>query len=393
MAFPRIGPRKASSSSRCRTLTTISQIYIERDRIPQRWTAVAYGASSTLLLVFILFPSTYGAGVPSSDGTGTPLAIPIISLILLTLTCLALPILYYRYRNPSYRLDCIAIPSLTATLLGHINSIFRAAHRSSHSPNSDPALDPPRWPPFAITAVLLSALLTLLSATAVALNARTLSRIRAANAYSYLDAAGPDDADLLPEDEASRQQFLKLLRAQQELDRPPPPHQARPRLSLHFGSGAGSGGSGAKARLKAASAAALQSQTSLQDTYRLEIPAEAPLPALPSREREQELETELERHRQRQQQQRKSGAGSSASGTTEADRIAFPGFEELELATPSRTGRGARERVGRSPAVGTKGGTGAGKGDGTGSRTGTVGRSPDSMLSREARRAEIERGG
>ena len=377
-----------------RPLKTISQIYTERDKIPQIWSAVGYGASSSVLLAFILFPSSnhFAAGGDGEDG-GTPRispALPLISLILIILPAVILPILYYKYRNPSYRLDILCIPTLISSILGLINTLFRTLY------NNNPPLPPPadaspgsksRWTPLPITALTLSTILILLSALTTTLSALAMHRIRTANAYSYLDG---DDTDLLPEDEMSRRQFLKLLKDSQQQESASQQHHGghhhhhghghghhRPRSrSRHRNSGGAADRSG--------SALAKPSENSLRETYRLEIPPPVGTPPLLSPTAADARNPTLDLERQRR---------------TQADRIAFPGFDDVGLVQhPGRTEGGGEGRNGSG-----SGSSGAGMGAGArilkrfgmsprvGSGDGR--RSPDSVVSvRELRRAQIERG-
>jgi len=110
-----------------------------------------------------------------------------------------------------FQLDILYVPCLTSSLLGLINVLYNL---TTHSAT-------PQWTSFAIAAVVLSVVSSLVYIIAALLTFRKIHIVRARDAM-HRHAPEPSTDKMMPETELQRQQLLRLLLQQEDAKKPSP---------------------------------------------------------------------------------------------------------------------------------------------------------------------------
>ncbi|KAI9783110.1 MAG: hypothetical protein M1839_004279 [Geoglossum umbratile] len=180
-------------------------LYIQRDQIRWYWRAAATAAACLIFLGFIVFPSAWSEQSKVKFNTNFLTAFSICMLVLgFVTTCL----LCWQCRNISFQLDVLFTPCLIASVLGLVNVAYNLVVNGAV------------WNSISIAAVTLAVTSTVAYSAAAIGAARSIDSIRKREARLRDPNTWHEDSSLLPEDEMTRQQLLRLL-LKSDSDKPP----------------------------------------------------------------------------------------------------------------------------------------------------------------------------
>ncbi|KAI9668528.1 MAG: hypothetical protein M1829_005345 [Trizodia sp. TS-e1964] len=190
---------------------TMMDLYMEKDKTPSVLRLLAIVSAGMILGSFILWPPSFSAG-SNTDIRVKDVTITIWSLFMLVPGLLTALLLSFLCRhNWIFQIEAILIPSLAASLFGLMNVVYNIAIHTSFT-----------WNSLAAASLALSLTLTLIFLSLTLLTARKLALLRQGEARQRDPSSWQENSTLLPEDELTRQQLLRLL-LKTDADRAPSP--------------------------------------------------------------------------------------------------------------------------------------------------------------------------
>ncbi|KAI9878524.1 MAG: hypothetical protein M1830_000658 [Pleopsidium flavum] len=196
-----------ASHRKWRPRRTLIDLYWERDKTKWYWRLFAALAASLILGGFIISPAAFEDDPKLSASKA---AIIIVAIILLATGYSLSIMLFFVCKSWLFRLDVILLPCLSSSALGLLNVVYNFVIRSSLS-----------WTAMSITAITIALASTTLYAILSILMFHKISIVRRRDALHRRPSSWQEDSSsLLPEDDAQRQQLLRLLR-KSDADRAP----------------------------------------------------------------------------------------------------------------------------------------------------------------------------
>ncbi|MCJ1308511.1 hypothetical protein MMC25_002164 [Agyrium rufum] len=183
---------------------TLLDLYIEREQIRWYWRALGIVSSTLILAGFVIFPSSFQY---TQESTKTENSLSIVSLVLLTSGYSLSVFLWFLCENSLFQLDVLFIPSLVSSSVGLLDILVTIGAHSSSLGNF--------WSTSSVAALTLALISTLIYSGLTIFLGRKVNAIRTSAGIQH-QRSNSESLGLLPEDDRTRQNLLRLLHTREK---------------------------------------------------------------------------------------------------------------------------------------------------------------------------------